>query len=567
MNIQEIKQELSRVFDDDLHTKQWHNIVDYTIIALIIISTVEVFLSTFDGVVEKYGRLLHWVDVFTTVVFTVEVSLRIWCADLLDEKYKGFLGRIRYCFSFYGLIDILSTYPFYLNFVMNIPYTALKTLRIARLFRIFRYMKSFRLLSEAINSKKMELWVSLQFLFIVTIILSFILFFVEHDAQPDVYVDGTYPVVWAFAQYIGDPGGFAENPPITFVGRLIACLVGILGIAIFAVPAGLIGSGFTDAMDNDRKKKRTQENISRIIHSFKFEKDQHYTNLFAVPRFVPLNTILTRKYMAEADIITTVENSDQLHLYNLANAINQSENPEDKIVVVNHPKNTPYGVCIDRKSKVTVVSTSGPTEPITSWFAYHIAKLGGFNYVAKEIELDADNPITYFTISDVNDCPNLPQFIQDIDRLSSQPDSWVITILGAMGLQSRPHQFHFCYSSQKHDATYYDANKSFVDVETFDKIYTDVERTMREKFSLNSDKNEYYAVNAKNISHYLKCKNTFNLRVECKVCYFDGGALGKAQILADIIRKNIEPEKEFVLPLEMVTRQKGHDFGFSDYID
>lgn len=128
-------------------------------------------------------------------------------------------------------------------------------------------MKSFRLLSEAIGSKKSELWVSLQFLCIVTIILSFILFFVEHEAQPDVYDDGIYPVVWAFAQYIGDPGGFAENPPITFLGRIIACLIGILGIAIFAVPAGLIGSGFTDAMDYDREKKSIQENISRIIHS------------------------------------------------------------------------------------------------------------------------------------------------------------------------------------------------------------------------------------------------------------------------------------------------------------
>lgn len=567
MNIQEFKHELSCVFDDDLHTKKWHNIVDYSIIGLIIISTIEVFLSTFDGIVEKYGTILHIVDIVTTLFFTIEVTLRIWCADLLDEKYKGFKGRIRYCFSFYGLIDVLSTYPFYLNFFTKVPYTVLKVLRIARLLRIFRYMKSFRLLSEAIGSKKSELWVSLQFLFIVTIILSFVLFFVEHEAQPDVYDDGIYPVVWAFAQYIGDPGGFAENPPITFIGRIIACLIGILGIAIFAVPAGLIGSGFTDAMDEDRNKKKIQDDIDRIIHSFKFEKDQHYTNLFAVPRFMPLTTILARKYMTEADIITAVEQSDELHLYNLANAINRAENPQDKIVVVNHPKNTDYGYCIDRKSKVTIVSTSGTSEPITSWFAYHIAKLGGFNYVAKEKEVDVDNPVTYFTISDVNDCPNLPQFIADIDRLSNRPDSWVITILNATGPSSRQHQFHFCYSSQKHDSTYDDANKSFVDVETFDKIYNSVEQIMQENFSLHCDKNEYYAVNQKNISRYLQCKNTFNLRVEAQVCYFDSGTLGKAQILADITRKHIEPEKEFALPYEMVERQKGHDFGFGDYVD
>ncbi len=158
------KQELNRVFDDNLHTKQWHNYVDYTIIGFIVLSTIEVFLSTYDSIVERYGTWLHVVDYLTTAFFTIEVSLRIWNADQLDPKYKGFWGRVRYCFSFYGLIDILSTYPFYLHFVMPIPYVALKALRIARLLRIFRYMKAFSILSRAFRSKTNEMKVSLQFL-------------------------------------------------------------------------------------------------------------------------------------------------------------------------------------------------------------------------------------------------------------------------------------------------------------------------------------------------------------------------------------------------------------------
>ena len=206
--IEKFRQELNRVFDDNLHTKQWHNYVDYAIIGLIILSTVEVFLSTYDGIVEKYGKWLHFVDYFTTFVFTIEVSLRIWCADLLDEKYKGFWGRVKYCFSFYGMIDILSTYPFYLNFFVKIPHTALKALRIARLLRIFRYMKAFSILSRAIRAKKQEMVVSLQFLCIVTLILSFILFFVEHEVQPEVYNNGWRSVVSAF-----EPEVKKELPP------------------------------------------------------------------------------------------------------------------------------------------------------------------------------------------------------------------------------------------------------------------------------------------------------------------------------------------------------------------
>ena len=262
--IEQFRQELGRVFDDNLRTRQWHNYVDYLVVGLIIISTIEVFLSTYDGIVEKYGKWLQIVDYFTTFCFTVEVTLRIWCADLIDDKYKGFWGRIRYCFSFYGLIDLLSTYPFYLNFFVNVPYVALKALRIARLLRIFRYIKAFNVLSRAISSKKKEMSVSLQFLAIVTLILSFVLFFVEHEVQPEVYNNGWRSVVWAFAQYIGDPGGFADTPPVTFIGRLIACVIGVLGIAIFAVPAGLIGSAFTEVMNEDDKTEEYKKNNHKI---------------------------------------------------------------------------------------------------------------------------------------------------------------------------------------------------------------------------------------------------------------------------------------------------------------
>ena len=242
MDFQRIKKELARVFDDNLRTRQWQNVVDYIIIGLIVISTIEVFLSTYENIVEKYGHILNFIDWFTTIFFTIEVTLRIWTADLQDARFKGFKGRLRYCFTFYGLIDILSTYSFYLHFFMPMPYAALKILRVFRLFRIFRYMKSFRILGDAISSKKHELTVSLAFLTILTVILSFFLYFAEHAAQPELCENGWKTMVWAFAKYLGDPGKIADYPLVTAWGNVLAIIVGVLGIAIFAVPAGLIGS-------------------------------------------------------------------------------------------------------------------------------------------------------------------------------------------------------------------------------------------------------------------------------------------------------------------------------------
>ena len=561
------KKQLARVFDSDLRTRQWENIVDYVIIGLIIISTLSVFISTFE-ISPLFERVLNIIDIITVITFTIEVTLRIWSADELDEKYKGFWGRVRYCFSFYGLVDILSTYTFYISLVIPLPYAMLKSLRVLRLLRVFRYMRSFRLLQEAISSKAKEMFVSLQFLVIVTLMLSFVLFFYEHSAQPEVYNNGFKSVIWAFAQYVGDPGGFADTPPITFAGRIIACIIGLLGIALFAVPAGLIGAGFSEAMENEKLAKKIKRNISTIVHSFKFEKDQQHTGLFFVPRYKIVNSITTRKFLPYDDILEAVKESDCLHLYDLANAMNSADHPESKVVVINYKRNTPYGCCIDRGSRVTIVSTSGNTEPITSWLAYHIAKLGGFNYVAKEVETDMDNPTSYYNIPNDTKCPNLQLFLDDISRLADRPDSWVISILGAIGVKTRLEQFHFCYNSTKHDASYDDPKSLVKDYEVFDKLYNRVEASMGENFGHKCDKNEWYAINPQNFGHRIStAKNLFTLRVECFVWMFDNRWGSVVKTLAEDMHSVLEPEKPLEVPFEMAKRQEGHDFGMQDYVD
>ena len=102
----QFKKQLARVFDNDLRTKQWENYVDYAIIGLIIISTLSVFISTFE-ISPLCEKVLNIIDIVTVITFTIEVTLRIWAADEISANYKGFWGRIRYCFSFYGLVDIL----------------------------------------------------------------------------------------------------------------------------------------------------------------------------------------------------------------------------------------------------------------------------------------------------------------------------------------------------------------------------------------------------------------------------------------------------------------------------
>ena len=547
--IDKFKVELNRVFDDNLRTKQWHNYVDYAIIGLIVISTIEVFLSTYDGIVEQYGKWLHFIDYFTTICFTIEVTLRIWCADLLDDMYKGFWGRVKYCFSFYGLIDILSTYPFYLNFFVKVPYVAMKALRIARLLRIFRYMKAFNILSRAISAKKQEMVVSLQFLAIVTLILSFILFFVEHATQPEVYDNGWTSVVWAFAQYIGDPGGFADTPPITFTGRIIACIIGVLGIAIFAVPAGLIGSAFTEVMEEDAKNEKLEENNYRI-NEFMLVKSIKRNGIFFPAKNISTGDLKLELGLSDSEIIKAVHCSGNLRLKNLAAAI--SAGPKTDMIVVNqfHVNNC-YGCHVDRGSSVTIVNPLGRGDNGLSYFDWHIAQLGGFNYVANELfsrtHSDPNKRCNFYTVTEESE-DELPflEFVDDITRDKGKND-WIVVIAGEQVVKNSPYDFHFELGGERGEKSFDFDGCIPWDATKVERLYKDFSETLEEKLQMKTDMHEIQPkVGQLNLARYLKTKTEANvllLTVSYDLMIFSKEVYNAMLNVAEVLNRNLESRK------------------------
>lgn len=555
---EKFKQQLARVFDNDLRTKQWENYVDYAIIGLIVISTLSVFISTFE-VSPICEQILHIIDIVTVVAFTIEVSLRIWAADEIDSKYKGFWGRVRYCFTFYGLIDILSTYTFYASIFIPLPYAVLKSLRVVRLLRVFRYMRSFRLLQQALMSKSKEMFISLQFLVVVTLMLSFVLFFYEHAAQPEVYNNGLKSVLWAFAQYIGDPGGFADTPPITFAGRLIACIIGLLGIALFAVPAGLVGAGFSEAMSAELHKEETAKNIEKLNQAFERKLDRP-TGFQVVPQHLSICDIQARMGMKVDDIFDAVEASDNFRLINLAVTQTIDEHPQDKLAVEHFYINRPYGCCIDRGSKVTIVSPSSLADPCIGNFAYYLALIGGFNYISREIgELRPYR--SYYSFADrYNHEKNLPLFMEDLEKLTSREDSWTLTPLVASGANepTYPTIFHFSIGGARGDEGFEGDNLIVSDLARYKAFYDDVTLNLEEKFTMSSDHQRYHNVTTPNLfarkfEQGKGCKNNIILRIAWSACLWDSRRIAIAKTIADVANRHFERDvaKEYYSELKI----------------
>ena len=568
MTTQEFKKGLARVFDDNLHTKQWHNYVDYAIIGLILLSTAEIFISTFpiSATAEKWMKGIDW---FTQIFFTIEVSLRIWTADEIDPKYKGFWGRVKYCFSFYGLIDFLATYPFWFSFIVPLPVTALKSLRImrlfrvARMFRIFRYMKAFRFLGTAVKSKKTEMLVSLQFLLITTIVLSLLLYIVEHDANPEMIGDGWKAFVWAFAKYIGDPGKVADLPIVTTAGQIIAFIVGILGIAIFAVPIGLIGSGFTEAIEERQKEEEIKNNVDKLHRAF--ERKQDPPTLFqVVPMFLSVVDIQARMGMTQEAIFEAVNASGDFRVFNMAATIPADQNPQDRLAVEHFVVNRPYGCFIDRGSRVTIVSPASMIDPMVGNFSYYLAKIGGFNFVSRE--LGEVRPYKSFYLASSFDEPGQPEFMADINELTSREGAWCVTILSASGTNEPeyPEVVHIGYGGGRGESALDAPNLFIHDIEKADVIFTGIESTLQNDFGWKAERQmRHKSDNAKVYLRHLPSVDTMNafiLRIAWSAMSRDTRRIKMAQAIADILHNELEPERQ-------VDRSelKVKNIGYSDY--
>ena len=563
---EQFKKQLARVFDNELRTKQWENYVDYAIIGLIIISTLSVFISTFE-ISPLFEKVLNIIDIVTVITFTIEVTLRIWAADEISPNYKGFWGRIRYCFSFYGLVDILSTYTFYIALFIPLPYSMLKSLRVLRLLRVFRYMRSFRLLQQAFSSKSKEMFISLQFLVIVTLMLSFVLFFYEHTAQPEVYNNGFRSVVWAFAQYIGDPGGFADTPPITLSGRIIACIIGLLGIALFAVPAGLIGAGFSEAMAEELHQEVTEKNIKKLHKAFERKLDRP-TGFQIVPPVLSLVEIQARMGMKIDDIIDAVENSNHFRLSNTAIMQTIDEHPQDRLVVEHFAVNYPYGCCIDRGSKITIVSPSNIVDPVIGHFAYYLAKIGGFNFVSRE--LGETRPYrSFYKFDDENSIEGLAEYMADLNRLTSREDSWVITMLAACGSNEPvyPAKIEFTAGGEKGNESLEQEGLTVADLTRFGALIDDTKRCLKSEFELECAFQRYHGTSINTHKLYTRKLanaaniNSFCLTVAWSVSFWDTRRTAVAKRLAELIAKNIDGRSELNLSAEL----KRKDCGYDDY--
>ena len=159
-------------------------------------------------------------------------------------------------FSFFGIIDLAAVLPFYLPLIFPMDLRFVRILRLLRLFRILkltRYNHSMQLVVDVVKDKKAELGITVFVTFLLMLLASAFMYFAEHESQPDKFPNIVASFWWAVTTLT--TVGYGDVFPITNAGKLVASFMAILGIAVVALPTGILSSAFFDLTRNQKSEE------------------------------------------------------------------------------------------------------------------------------------------------------------------------------------------------------------------------------------------------------------------------------------------------------------------------
>lgn len=227
-------------------------LVNISLSILIFLNTVAIILHTVPSIGRRFDTFFLDFEVFSVIIFSIEYLLRVWSCVERKEYQHPFKGRLKYIFSAWGVIDFLAIFPFYFSLLStDLGFVKiLRLLRILRLFRVSRYFHALRVIQNVVKAKKEELLLSMSFIIFLLLISSSLVYYVEHEAQPKAFSSIPESLWWGVNAMT--TVGYGDMHPITPLGKLLGGLMAILGVSIFALPTGILASGFAEQIRGKR---------------------------------------------------------------------------------------------------------------------------------------------------------------------------------------------------------------------------------------------------------------------------------------------------------------------------
>lgn len=232
------------------------NFFDGLILSLIFLNVAAVILESVEAFEQRFHLAFEIFEIFSVVVFTLEYLARVWSCVENPRYKKPIRGRLRFIFKPLSIIDLIAVLPFYLSF-LSVDLRVIRMLRLLRIFRLAkltRYSTSIRLFGRVFRDKKEELLLTCMLMLGLIVIVSSLMYFAEHEAQPDKFPDIPSTMWWSVVTLT--TVGYGDIYPITTLGKIFAGISAILGIGMFALPTGILGASFVEEIQKQKAGKK-----------------------------------------------------------------------------------------------------------------------------------------------------------------------------------------------------------------------------------------------------------------------------------------------------------------------
>ena len=233
----------------------------YFVLFFILVSILSVIASSFQEMLP-YQIYLFGMTYVSSFIFLLEYIARLFSAPALYPHKKAVKARLKYAFSFYGFVDFVAILPWILTYlywdsqivhIIILPYIFI-------IFKLIRHSRSFRIIGHVLVSVKDELVTAYTACLIMVSFSAILMYYIERSAQPDVFRNIGDSMWWAVVAFTTT--GYGDIYPITPLGKLLGIIISLIGIAMIAIPTGIIGSAFVNIVQD-----RNHEELSRQLKS------------------------------------------------------------------------------------------------------------------------------------------------------------------------------------------------------------------------------------------------------------------------------------------------------------
>ncbi|MBX9853660.1 MAG: ion transporter [Cytophagaceae bacterium] len=253
--LENFRKNLFTILVAEKNTHPTGRLFNFLIVTLIFLNVTAIILETVEVIYYEFEPYFDTLEIYTLTIFTLEYCLQLWICTLNKKYSHPIWGRLKFALTPMAIIELLVILPLLISMFSEYDFrffTIFRFFMVLRIFKLDKYSEALETFRHVILDKKEELFIIFLTIIMLLILTSTGMYFIEKDENPEF---SSIPETMWWAASALMTVGYGDVIPITPAGKIFGSIIALLGIAMFAVPAGLISSSFTEYVQSKRKKK------------------------------------------------------------------------------------------------------------------------------------------------------------------------------------------------------------------------------------------------------------------------------------------------------------------------